>query len=819
MIALATASIVAMLEAAQLVFSVIGSVCDSRVDLRRGPYFMGESKSIAEESKFQLLRTEVLVPTDYGYSACVTAGLKVLFSDGGKLDSPTSSDIENYQQVQEAPGYWLAISRSVLRSTEGLSSTAADAIHGTYGPSTISNIMRILRENKLISFLNIAATIGDVFLKSTGGSGDLSSAIQPVGPRNVDLLPDGPATTISKSRSGNGLTALSLAWRGSNIPGAYLIPRNVIHTAIHMGTLSFGTNPLRGMMTDKALLKKTYLHPDLTGANSRIPGDIVERMENMLDAEYVPFYFHDIRTNEIIAFHAFLTTLSDTFAAGWTDVSGYGRMDPAKIYKNTTRSIQLSFYIVSTSKEDFNEMWWKINKLTTLVYPQWSEGTKVITKEGNNVSTFIQPFSQVLSASPLIRLRVGDVVKSNYSKFNLARIFGIGNDDIEPRVMDSDWTILADESARTNLAKGLDGFFYTLFGSPLGLDQEDRVGRAVMSQLYHNGFANPLGLAILLSKLRDPDAVQNPVPFSITAAGAVEALYSSLGRWSSSIAGYGWGGIHYLRASIGDDYIQDSTGLKYRIVRPLKIMITGWSKSSTHIQPTRSTNQNYVFKGPKQDNMAYQKTLYTVIIFDLNAPAGLIGREFHVSHADIIPNPTVLFNTVVLPAISLVGALLTIVQGLANAVATATGIPADTLDLTATGPSDFMKAEVNPIVKSFNSTRGRGLAGVIKTISYDWLEFPWEIDWNSRAPKGCKVTLSFDPIHDIPPGLDYSGYNRAPLYNVGDIMETVAGDPYDDDGFASRDAYTNAGRLGDVSNSAEEILGRGIPTGNDKNKV
>jgi hypothetical protein len=45
---------------------------------------------------------------------------------------------------------------------------------------------------------------------------------------------------------------------------------------------------------------------------------------------------------------------------------------------------------------------------------------------------------------------------------------------------------------------------------------------------------------------------------------------------------------------------------------------------------------------------------------------------------------------------------------------------------------------------------------------------------------GCKISFSFDVIHDIAPGLDHSGYNRAPIYNVGDIMSNVSGDVYED---------------------------------------
>ena len=58
---------------------------------------------------------------------------------------------------------------------------------------------------------------------------------------------------------------------------------------------------------------------------------------------------------------------------------------------------------------------------------------------------------------------------------------------------------------------------------------------------------------------------------------------------------------------------------------------------------------------------------------------------------------------------------------------------------------------------------------------------------------GHLVQFKLDVIHDLPPGLDHSGYNRAPLYNVGDIMKGVAGDPHPDNGAMSEIRYRNAG--------------------------
>ena len=50
-------------------------------------------------------------------------------------------------------------------------------------------------------------------------------------------------------------------------------------------------------------------------------------MEKLLETEAVPFYFHDTRTNEIIAFHAFINSLSDSYAANFNSQKGFGRIE------------------------------------------------------------------------------------------------------------------------------------------------------------------------------------------------------------------------------------------------------------------------------------------------------------------------------------------------------------------------------------------------------------------------------------------------------------------------------------------------------------
>ena len=805
----AAAAILVLMEYVKEMMGTIDSLISSETGGQRGlkltgrgPHFLGEA-DVSLSSRFDLLRRLVLTPTEFSYRDCVDVGLKIFFSNGAKI-SGTSDDskISDYQHVQEAPGFWLAVARTMIRSANTVADQTSTTLNSTFDSGTISSFLLSLGQTKIIGFLNSAATIGDSMLKLTGGNKDLEAIAQVSGPRSVDSLRISPATRISKSREGKGSTSLSLAWRGNSLPAVYCLPKNVINASQQMGTLLDGTNPAKGMLASR-LATKTYVDENAEGYLARIPNDIVRRLEDQLDAEYVPFYFHDLRTNEIISFHAFLGNLTDNYTPNYNSETGYGRVDPVHSYTNTSRKISLTFTIVATSKEDFDEMWWKINKLTTLVYPKWTKGTTV-TPDGE--ASFTMPFSQVLAASPVIRLRVGDVIKGNYSRFNLSRLFGVGDSDLNIKVPDSDaqegglGIIDYASDAMSQVQSAAQKIFYAAFGSPLAYI-DSPVARSLASQLLVNGFANPAAAAIALRAQTDPDSLSEYDASTASLASAVQAVANSITSANGgSLLGYRKSEIHFLRPTQGLGYeifnpgiSGAAVGTRYQIVRAVKVMITG--RETVDVESKRNINKNYSFKGPKSDGEITKRTVYTVSVIDINAPAKLVGASFKVSHADMMPNYNFLFNAG--PGVLLgagTGANATaLAQQAVSSVASAVGIPSDQVKLSMTDQSNFMDPENNAVVRSFESTQGRGLAGVIDSMNFNWLEGPWEIDWNSRAPKYCTVVVGFSPVHDITPGLDHSGYNRAPIYNVGNIMKHVAGDPYPDNGDGSSDSYHTAG--------------------------
>ena len=89
----------------------------------------------------------------------------------------------------------------------------------------------------------------------------------------------------------------------------------------------------------------------------------------------------------------------------------------------------------------------------------------------------------------------------------------------------------------------------------------------------------------------------------------------------------------------------------------------------------------------------------------------------------------------------------------------------------------FFDPTKNAIISAWQSTRGRGLAGFISSLDFDYNESTYETtSLTRRAPKMVKISIQFEPIHDIAPGMDHHGGFRAPIYPVGDVMSHYAGD-------------------------------------------
>ena len=447
----------------------------------------------------------------------------------------------------------------------------------------------------------------------------------------------------------------------------------------------------------------------------RLPQALVKKVEEYLDNEYMPFYLHDLRTNEIVSMHAFLDSISDSFSPEYTSNSGYGRIDDVKHYVKTTRNINITFSLVSMQQEDHDLMWYQINKIVSMVYPQWSAGIPATTGKFKNINGFTYPFTQVPTASPLIRLRVGDVLKSNYTKKNIERL----HFSKEPKIKYKEKYIKIDENfislARIKLMKNelnkndiqsIKSHMYT-FDEPIENSQLGELKKQIRTSRKYNYLKPKIKGAkyvynektgqskLVLTELLKTLDLENRVRIKDPNQFELNALYEKLGNESI--------------------YVKDKERFKIFVIQTHSITITDKLKEGFENVYVRFMNYHYDYIAIDLNNFDEEKTYDYV--------EGITSKD------DI---------------------------------------------LNAESADNQIN---NPYTKAFETAGGKGLAGFITSLDVNYQDVTWETNNpGSNAPHSVKITMGFSPIHDIAPGLDHEGIMRAPIYNVGSLNNNLFGD-------------------------------------------
>lgn len=604
------------------------------------------------------------------YGDAVAEGIKVFF--GGNIGGSLT-------RVLESPGFYVTFSRSIVRSAADLARVLEDVGRGNpiQIAENIIGLVDAIKSSKVVAVMNMFAQIGDVSLSQAERTKRFGKEDERrINDSEIDNLEGLDAMRARKKGS------LATAWGASTTPSTLVLPFSA-----GAAMLSAKAGALGAYMAERT--------PITTYAVSRISTQDVEKMESALDAEYVPFYFHDLRTNEIVSFQAFLGNLTEDFSANYDNIDGYGRIDSVKLYRSTQRKIGVQFYVAATNQEDFDAMWLKFNKLVTLMYPQWSKGTQ-LNADG---SRFIQPFSQVPTASPLCRVRVGDLWTSNYSKFSLARVFGLGSDDTFK----------------------LESFTNKSLSDTVGFEQNVLTA---IKKINDNNQKLPLH-SIWLLEPGDYEAGTQDQGMLGAAASAIASVASAVGG---------------------------KTPTNARVIAKLRV--------PTKVAIART------FDDPN---------VYAVDIFggdEENMPDVIKKSSFLVSRSHLsICNQTL------------------VSMGVRESSPDDDPLSQNKQVEKVVNLAQFFSSDNNAVVRGFEAAKGRGLACVIESMSLDWNNVPWETGVaGARAPKMCKITMQMAVIHDIAPGIDAHGFNRAPVYSVGRQSNAIAGN---DPGSPDTSSFTN----------------------------
>ena len=402
----------------------------------------------------------------------------------------------------------------------------------------------------------------------------------------------------------------------------------------------------------------------------RLKTDDVTRIEQMIDSDYMPFSIHDIRTNEVFRFHAFIENVTDSFSPEFTTSTGFGRMDPVKIYNSTQRSMSVDFWLISTSREDHDEMWYYINRLVSCLYPQWSKPILAnIVDKNNSIIPFSRPFTQIPIASPLIRLRIGDIIKSNYNRETVSReIFEIDFKNNNK-----------DELQKYNIEKiFLDIISFLYFDNI----QYDRVKEIQRFQYKLDSKFNEI------KETKYEDSITKQKYYELTQYKIIDPAEDRK---------------KYLNLKfkiLENTFIEHDVELTNDIPESVK----------EYLDKILELQNDKSLKNSNENKFMFEQTF---IYEDINSTISSDSSGSNVkSNVQRIIRP-------------------------------------------------------NAIVSSYESTKGEGVAGFIKNLNVDIQNSNWDIQLGNIAPQMVKLSMQFDPIHDIPLGLNYKGGMRAAAYSIG----------------------------------------------------
>ena len=143
-------------------------------------------------------------------------------------------------------------------------------------------------------------------------------------------------------------------------------------------------------------------------------------------AHGMPFYFKDMRTAELIVFRGFISGLIETVTPEWNEETYVGRSEPVYVYKSGIREITFRFTMAAQTRYELNSMYKKLQRLTSLAYPQYIADSSFLT-------------SKMRMRPPLTKLRIGELYGGSDISVKYEEVEDPSTGEVKT-VMKNEWT-------------------------------------------------------------------------------------------------------------------------------------------------------------------------------------------------------------------------------------------------------------------------------------------------------------------------------------------------------------------------------------------
>ena len=240
--------------------------------------------------------------------------------------------------------------------------------------------------NTLLQVSPIARLIGHgPFIFNRSGFNKSSSYLSPIG-----ALGDTPAYNLNAT-----FTSGNPAGAGTELDGFF------------SGFGGAGGSVKKSTTGDKMTLAPMIKGKNLdsTGTNTTTGDETLTNLNIEAAKEGMPFYFKDLRDNTYIFFRAYLDGITESLSPSWAETNYIGRSEPVYVYERASREISFNLTLFAQTSGELNKIYEKMNKLTSLCYPQYAKDEFL----SSTLSTDSTTVTKTRMKPPLMKLRLGDL--------------------------------------------------------------------------------------------------------------------------------------------------------------------------------------------------------------------------------------------------------------------------------------------------------------------------------------------------------------------------------------------------------------------------
>jgi len=169
----------------------------------------------------------------------------------------------------------------------------------------------------------------------------------------------------------------------------------------------------------------------------------------------MPFYFKDMRDGAYVFFRAFIEGLSENISPSYNSTQYIGRSEPVYTYSMSERELSLTLKLFAQTKDELSMIYKKMNKLTSLCYPEYFK---------DEVITLVEDEATQTSSEVLTKIGYGNRMKAPLTKLRIGDMFGGSNSELQGYIKSLSYSVDQASPYETEVGKRVPKFVTATIG-------------------------------------------------------------------------------------------------------------------------------------------------------------------------------------------------------------------------------------------------------------------------------------------------------------------------------------------------------------------